>query len=201
MTPATRTRAIRSGVLAGVIALAVVVSLPEAGSKRPEYPLDPGGTHGRGSRALVDAAQRLGWSPRLGALSAPGPFDTAATYLVLGYANGEALSPVEVGRLLAAVRRGAGLLTSAPPGSALADSLGLKFVRIPTLALDNTATLRALGATGPLPARGCEVEPVQQRRGSQFVNSVYDDSAAASRGPVLMTAQLSERSYPVVRGV
>ena len=91
-----RARATSIAILTSVLALAIVVAIPKSRARDTAYPLDPGSPRDGGSRALVDAAARLGWTPRFGALSAPGAFDTAATYLVLGHANGESLSSVAV---------------------------------------------------------------------------------------------------------
>jgi hypothetical protein len=208
MTNRSRPRAATFGVIAFVTVLSLVVALPRARSTDDARPLDPGSPGDRGSRALVDAAQRLGWAPTFGALSAPGQFDTAATYLVLSYPDAETLSAVDAGRLLGAVRRGAGLVAAVPAGSPLGDSLattlGLEYAHGVTMVVDNSATLRALGATGELPPRGCEVQPVQQRRGSQYVQSAFAVDAAAraaaASGPVLMTARMGEEPYQVVRG-
>lgn len=107
--------------LAAAILLAVLFA-PE-GNRAGDERLSSHSVGPMGARGLFDLSRRLGWAP----LRRTGPFqgrlDSAAVYLVLD-------PPVEMGAretgaLLAAVRRGAGLLYVVSPRDALADSLKL----------------------------------------------------------------------------
>ncbi|HVE79155.1 MAG TPA: DUF4350 domain-containing protein [Gemmatimonadaceae bacterium] len=89
----------------------------------------------KGARGFYEVVGRLGWAARRSEVPLRAPLDSAATYVVL--ASDEDLTGREVGALLAAVRRGAGLMFVPDPSSTLADSLGI--VRRPTFGTLETA--------------------------------------------------------------
>ena len=74
-----------------------------------------------GTRGWYEGAHRLGWRVLRRTERFRGTLDTAAVYVVLS--PDVEPTAAEVGALLAAVRAGAGLITSPVSGSALADSL------------------------------------------------------------------------------
>ena len=74
-----------------------------------------------GARGWYEGAKRLGWKVKRREERFHGTLDSAAVYIVLAPEVPPTAS--EVGALLAAVRRGAGLIVSSERGSAIADSL------------------------------------------------------------------------------
>src|SRR5206468_2417762 len=77
-----------------------------------------------GARGLYETSRALGWAPIRRTAPMKGKLDSAAVYLVLD--PSVEMGSHEVGALLAAVRRGAGLLFVAQDGDLLSDSLHLR---------------------------------------------------------------------------
>jgi hypothetical protein len=76
-----------------------------------------------GARGVYEVSERLGWQVERRVTSLDTTLDSHATYLIL--APPIALTAVEVGSLMRAVRSGAGALVSPAAGTPLADSLGV----------------------------------------------------------------------------
>ena len=114
----------------GRIAVAMIVLLAIALIREPAaspgsawrfttYSADP-----NGARGLFEVVEELGWKPVRRTTAFREDLDSTATYLVLDPAI--ELTAGEVGNLLAAVRRGAGLIYGPRQGTRLEDSLPLR---------------------------------------------------------------------------
>ena len=121
-----------------LLVVATVLLTPVASERRGDPRLTTHSAESQGAAAFYELAGRLGWrtsrravpftaravaGPRV-AGAAAGPLDSTAVYAVLDPPVD--LSSAEAGALLAAVRRGAGLIVVLRRGSTLADSLRLR---------------------------------------------------------------------------
>lgn len=91
-------------------------SSPNSAWRFTSYSADP-----NGARGLYEIVQTLGWNASRRTTGFRGELEPKATYLVLDPAID--LTATEVGNLLAAVRKGAGLVVVPRKGTRLADSL------------------------------------------------------------------------------
>jgi hypothetical protein len=111
-------------VVFGTLAVVVVIASLFTPAGQPD---DAAGTLSSlsyepgGMRGWYEGAKRLGWKVRRREERFHGTLDSAAVYIVLAPEVEPTAS--EVGALLDAVRRGAGLIVSSERGSAIADSL------------------------------------------------------------------------------
>jgi hypothetical protein len=108
-----------------------------------------------GTRGLYEVLGRLGWGVRRSEVPLRVPLDSTATYVIL--ASQEDLTGREVGALLDAARRGAGIVLVPNVGSTFSDSLGISR-RAAFFPLDATADSGAAAADtdgdSAAPARG-----------------------------------------------
>ena len=115
-------RLVFSALLMIVVIAVLVAPTTEAGSDEPH--LTSYSFAANGARGLHDVAARLGWPVHRRLEPFRGLIDSTSTYAVL--IPPIDLTSVEVSVLLAAVRKGAGLVVIPARGSPLADSLGLR---------------------------------------------------------------------------
>jgi hypothetical protein len=144
-------------------------------------PLDAASPAPGGALGLFEAAGRLGWAPRREELPLDAPPAAATTYAALRAPHG--VREHDAGRLLAAVRAGAGLVVDVrPDGDPLSDSLGLVLAAGRTWALDNTALADAAGARAALDRPGCDRRIVDASDGAEHVTYALADSGPARAG-------------------
>ena len=108
--------AITLAVLLLIAVLREPASSPDSAWRLTSYAADP-----NGARGLYEVAETLGWKTSRRLTGFGVPLDSSSLYLVLDPAV--ELTAGEVGRLLDAVRKGAGLVVVPNRGSRIADSL------------------------------------------------------------------------------
>jgi len=160
--PGMMERVMAPRVLVPIVVVALLLAAlltPRGGDDAPHltsFSAEPGG-----ARGLHDVARRLGWRVERRTTPFDAGLDSQATYLVLD--PPVAMTGSEAGRLLAAVRAGAGLLVVPAPGSPLADSLGVRQSRPRMTALPDSTL------AGGRPPTDCERGLGEQSRGARFV--------------------------------
>jgi len=170
------------GTLAAVIIIASLFSPAgepdDAAGTLSSLSYEPGGMRG-----WYEGASRLGWKVKRREERLHGSLDAGAVYIVLAPEIPPTAS--EVGVLLDAVRRGAGLIVSAERGSAIADSLHLysddfRYVGHPVVA-GTMGTPRALDAeSGADSVRSDSAARSAMDSGVDRVAASMSDSAATA---------------------
>lgn len=182
-----------------VAALTVLALARQPDEDRP--PLDSRSAAADGALGLHDAARRLGWT--VARAHAPAArFGPDATYLAIHATHG--LDAHDVGRLLAAVRAGAGLVVDVRDDP-LTDSLRLLLGEDGPWVLDNPAAARAVGATAAVTRPGCAADFDDQRAGTWRVSWAIADTLAGDARRrdrrVFLDARRDTLVRPVVLGL
>lgn len=167
-----------------VLAAAVAVLTPRGAASGT--PLASDGASPTGALALYQTLARLGWRP----VRRTTPLDRTgadAVYVAVQAAHG--VDERAAGEVLAAVRRGAGLVVDVRPEDPLSDSLGLKLTEGGgrPRGIDNRAAAAALGASDALRRPGCRdgggvSGAVDVGAGTRYARFSLADSGAAAEG-------------------
>jgi hypothetical protein len=181
-------RILRPQVTLAVLATVLVLGVLFSPSHDPDQDvplLTTRSSEGRGARGLYEVVDRLGWHVERRDTPLRGDLDTTAAYLILDPPVD--LTGSEVGAVLAAVRRGAGLIVVPLRNTPLADSIGVHRSRWHIRALE----------TGGAPTRSDRPE---ERRTPDVRYTLQGPRTARDDTVVFLTATDSGRPRPVVVG-
>ena len=175
-------RRLFAGATAAVLVICVLLGVFAARVRARGWPsLDADGPTPAGALALAMTAERLGWRAERTHLPLA-RYDTMATYLAVREDHG--VREADAGRLLAAVRAGAGLVVDVrrPAEDPLSDSLGLRLLVAGTWTLDNARTARAVDVAAALDRPGCRLGATDPNSGTAFAGFALADSGPLAPG-------------------
>ena len=170
--------------LATVVVLAALLAVLTPESTPRGTPLASDDALPQGALGLYRTLARLGWRP----VRAKTPLDrTPANAVYVAVRDAHGVYDTAAGRVLAAVRDGAGLVVDVRPGDPLTDSLRLVLApesvvgfRMP---LENAAAAARLDAAAALGRAGCRASSAEDvGSGTRYVSYELADSGAAA-GP------------------
>jgi hypothetical protein len=164
--------------LAVVVLIGIVTGLVTARETAAPMPLDADSPAPAGALALAEAAARLGWRSERAELPLPAT-RPGTTYLAVRAYHG--VRDDDAGRLLAAVRAGAGLVVDVrAAGDPLTDSLGLALVSDGLWTLDNRRTGQRVGVADALGRPTCTPRLTDPSDGTEVANFTLVDSGHAA---------------------